>query len=110
MHYWRGLHVTKFSNLRENLPKVSGQIPRYSRFWETFRGDNFDLHCVVGLAGELWPSVRSIRSVHSTCSPGKFCLRKAGPNPFVRGTSRGTLCLFGKSKQKCRWLCECVSF
>ena len=50
MHYWRGLHVTKFGNLRENLPKVSGQIPRYSRFWETFRGDNFDLHWVVAVA------------------------------------------------------------
>src|SRR6202040_1662144 len=25
----------------EKLPKVSGQIPRYSRFWETFRGERF---------------------------------------------------------------------
>src|SRR5882757_6010644 len=50
VHYWRGLHVTKFGNLRENLPKVSGQIPGYSRFWETFRGDNFDLHWVAAVA------------------------------------------------------------
>jgi len=78
MHYWRGLHVTKFSNLRENLPKVSGQIPRYSRFWETFRGDNFDLHWVEG-----WRRTLAFRSLNSLrpleVQPAEILLAKSRP-------------------------------
>jgi hypothetical protein len=33
------LQAPKRGNFRENLPKVSGQFPRYSHFRETFRGD-----------------------------------------------------------------------
>ena len=47
-----GLQSPKTGNLSENLPKVSGQVPRYSRFWETVCGDEFDLHWAVGLAGK----------------------------------------------------------
>ena len=35
------LQAPESGNFRENLAKVSGQFPRYSRFRETFRGDRF---------------------------------------------------------------------
>src|SRR5690242_5789136 len=47
---WIGLQAPKIGNLGENLSKVSGLPREYSRFWETFSGDFFDRHCVVGLA------------------------------------------------------------
>jgi cation transport regulator ChaC len=31
----------------ENLAKVSGYSREYSRFWETLRGDFFDIECEV---------------------------------------------------------------
>ncbi|SIO47530.1 hypothetical protein SAMN05443247_05916 [Bradyrhizobium erythrophlei] len=49
------LQNPKYGNSGENLPKVSGQNRRNSRFEETFSGDKFRPQCVVEAAVALKP-------------------------------------------------------
>src|SRR5882762_9484595 len=56
------LQTPNCRNLSEKLPKVSGQIPRYSRFWETFRGDRFR-SALGGRVGRRTLAFRSLNSL-----------------------------------------------
>jgi hypothetical protein len=47
------LQSLEIGNFNENPPKVSSRNGGNSRFGETFGGDNFDPHCLVGVAVDL---------------------------------------------------------